>query len=103
MKWTWIIVALVILLWVSYSFGKKETTINTEPSANETATTKSVETAPATSTISEVKSPAVREIKTTVTSAEKLSGNIVEYTESGFEPSVLTIKRGESVEFVNIK
>lgn len=55
----------------------------------------------ASTTQTEVTKPTVKTATRVSIPIKKPAGNVVKYTETGFVPSVLIIKQGESVEFVN--
>ncbi|MSU54952.1 MAG: hypothetical protein EXS46_00230 [Candidatus Taylorbacteria bacterium] len=106
MKWIWATVAVIAVIGLVL-ISKKD---NVDPKISDiqnivdpistTTEAKEVKTEPVPVTV--VKVPAV--VKKTYRPAmvtKKPASNIIEYTNQGFKPSVLTIKQGESVEFLN--
>lgn len=100
MKWVWGGVAVIVIIGLILIVKKDnqpdvplETFATTEPQT-ETVTVVST-------TTPVVKKPVVRVAPKVSTPVTKPSGNVIRYTNRGFEPSVLEVKRGESVEFVN--
>lgn len=89
-RWIWAIAIIVIIVGLILIAKKNPTSDSAVTTDTEVSTSTSATTAVA-------KTP----VKTTTT-VKKTSTNVVEYTATGFKPFVLEIKRGESVEFVNM-
>jgi plastocyanin len=102
MNWVWAVVAIIVIVGLIFISRKSGNDVKTPAEETGATTTDSVADSPVTATNPETKTPATRTAPKTTTAAKKLLGNVVEYTDMGFEPSVLIIKRGESVEFVNM-
>lgn len=102
-KWIWGIAAVVVIIGLILiaKKDKKPVVLNVPENAAVQAETRTEPVVIATTT-PEVKKPIV--VKTTpkvAPAVKKPAGNVIRYTNKGFEPSVLEVKRGESVEFVN--
>ena len=97
MNWIWAVVAVIVIIGLVFISRKGGSDVNA-PSDTQATTTDSVTTSP----IPEVKTPTTKTTPKAQVTAKKPLANVVQYTDKGFEPSVLTIKQGDSVEFVNM-
>ena len=101
-KWVWGAVTIVVIIGLIL-IAKKNNKPEIPTEAVAVAVTKpQPEPAPIVSTTTPVvKKPAVRTAVKVPATTTKTAANVIRYTNRGFEPSVLEVKRGESVEFVN--
>ncbi|MCR4311226.1 MAG: hypothetical protein NUV54_01495 [Candidatus Taylorbacteria bacterium] len=97
--WMWSIVAVVVIVGIILISKKgADEVAPTDTSVAE----EQQEVAVVPTEVAPVTKKAVTETtKTTTTITPKPSGTIVRYTDKGFEPAILEVKRGESVEFIN--
>lgn len=101
-KWVWGIAAIVVIIGLILIAKKDTKPLVPDVPENAVAQTETrPEPVVIATTTPEVKKSIVRATPKIVTSLKKPVGNIVRYTNKGFEPSILEVKRGESVEFVN--
>src|SRR3989338_3528006 len=99
-KWVWGIVTVIVIIGLILIARKNNPTAIPEMEIAKTEPAE--ETAPiSTTTTPEVKKPVVRTATKAPVAVKKITGNVVEYTATGFNPSVLIIKQGKSVEYVN--
>lgn len=99
MKWVWSAVAVVAIIGLILIANKGDEAVVPESGTGNIEQPKTPAPTTATTT-SKVKKPTVKTpVKTPA--AEKPLGNVVKYTNNGFEPATLEVKRGESVEFLN--
>ncbi len=99
-KWVWGIVAVIVVIGLILIANKGS---EQQPQNENSIVTQSETETVGTTTVTDTVKPATtvkRVVKPTAVTP-KPANNVVRYTSKGFEPSILEINRGESVEFVN--
>ena len=104
-KWVWSIVTIIVIIGLIL-IAKKDSK-DSQPDILMEAVIAAVtepQSEPASvvsTTATLAKKPAVRTTVKVPATTTKAATNVIRYTNRGFEPSVLEVKRGENVEFVN--
>ncbi|MSR78908.1 MAG: hypothetical protein EXS59_02060 [Candidatus Taylorbacteria bacterium] len=99
--WVWAIVAVIVIGGLILIANKVS---EQKPQNEENVVVQNETGTVGTTTVTETVKPAttVKRVVKTTSVKPKPANNVVRYTSKGFEPSILEIKRGESVEFVNL-